>query len=265
MNGLTLELWLDRTTINVGDRVTALARISNRGTSTVMWESNVCTNGPAHVVVYAEWATSPFPVDDGVANEFRRQILDSRPNLVGGFRDAKTIDVENVGCFAYAAPRRFKPGDSAEMVVAWDANGRPGYPVTPGPATIRSTFRFWEVGTPWPPPEKAVEEFSLSQQVEIKGAASGEHSVAEYVDAALADPQFKDWLNRHPIDQWINPSVAFWPNAVGAYPSDPIYANAKTGAVDISLFASGSGGGHSTGRVTLDATTLAVLGRHLDK
>jgi hypothetical protein len=262
LNGLTVELWLDRTQLNIGDRLTALARASNRGSGTVTWESNICGYGPAPVLVEREREKSPYPPDDGVANEFRRQALDLQPYL-GQLLDVTMIDAGNAACPAYSAPRPFKPGDSAEMRVAWDAKGTPGFPVNPGPATVRATFTYWEQGAPGPP-EGPTEQISASIGIQIAGMASGGHSVSEYVDAALLDPAFKDWLNRQPIDKWINTGVAFWPNSDGQYPADPIYAKATTGAVDVYLFVSGRDGGTRKGDITFDASTFAVLGRHLE-
>ena len=158
---------------------------------------------------------------------------------------------------------RFKPGDSAEMRVAWDARATPGFPVTPGPATVRATFTFWRPALP-NFPDGPGRSFSASTGIEITGTMSGGHSIAEFVDAALADGQFRDWLSRQPIDRWINPGVTFWPNNAGQYPRDPIYANASNGAVDVFLFVSGRDGRTTRGDITLDAATFAVLGRHLE-
>ena len=257
--GLTVELWLDHDQVHIGDRVTALARISNRGDGTVTWETNVCGYGPAPVVVDRERASSPYPADDGVANEFRRQVLDLRPYF-GRFLDVSTIDVGNFACPAFSAPRPFKPGDSAEMRVAWDARDTPGIPVSPGPATARATFssgRWVRQGRR----KDRSRSFPRPRPSRSTARRSGAHPLSDYVDAALGNAQFRDWLNRQPIDQWINPSVEFWPGSNGQYPADPIYAGLTNGAVDIALYVAAA----RTGAITFDASTLHVLGIRLDE
>jgi hypothetical protein len=90
-----------------------------------------------------------------------------------------------------------------------------------------------------------------------------ERTVAEYVDAALADVAFATWLEEQPVERWINPSVTFWTTDDGRQlPPGPGYARATDGAVDVGLFVLGNGA-EAYGMVTLDAATLEVLGRRL--
>lgn len=262
-NGLTVELWLASPTAAIGQRLFALARVSNMGDPMVTFETNTCGTGPARVAIDRSGAADGGVAWTGNAAAFKRQLLKAEGEGWGGFTDAARMD-EGVSCPAFSRPGQFVPGQVEELVVAWDALGGRGQHITPGPATVRATFTSWRTGTDGPP-EGPTQALTAQASIELTGQAGAERALAPYIDAALDDPGFADWLAAQPIDTWINPSFTFWPNSEGQFPAQPRYANAPHGAVDISLFVIGRPEAPDEGRgmVTLDADSLRVMGVEL--
>lgn len=126
--GVVVELWLDRTTIAIGDRVTVLARVSNTGTTPVMWEAATCGTGPAPVDIDRLDAIAQQDGQSWTGNAalLKRRLLEYELAHLP-FIDVDTIDVEDTGCAGMSHQEPFEPGRVVEMVVAWDAIDRPGF------------------------------------------------------------------------------------------------------------------------------------------
>jgi hypothetical protein len=259
-DGVLLEVWLDHTSLPVGERLHALVRVSNTGTSNVLWQTNICGTGPAETTI-----TPARPLDTGVewpgpAATFKRLLLDEElaPRVLW---DATTIDLENVGCTAYGAIEPFEPGSSAEMTVAWDAVDRPGRPIVPGPATVTSTFETWTPRQRPAEPGDPDQELVASTTIEIVGEMGDAVPIGRYADIALADDTFRTWVEtRSARPRSWDPYASYWPNDEGVSPDDPRYERATEGTVDIGMFL----GNGPHGEVTVDLATLQVLGSKLD-
>ena len=259
-DGVLLEVWLDHTSLPVGARLQALVRVSNKGSSNILWQTNICGTGPALTTI-----APSRPPDTGVewtgeAATFKRLLLENvlAPAVLW---DAATIDLENVGCDTYSAIKPFKPGSVAEMTVAWDAVDRPGRPIVPGPATVTSTFETWKPRKQPAEPGNPDQELVASTSIEIVGEMGAAVPVARYADIALTSGSFRTWVeSRKARPRSWDPYAIYWPNDDGQYPDDPRYERATEGAVDIGMFI----GNGPHGEVTIDTTTLEVLGRKLN-
>lgn len=259
-DGVLLEVWLDRTSLPVGERLHALVRVSNTGTTTVLWQTNICGTGPAETTIAPSRPPDTGAEWTGRAATFKRLLLDGElaPRVLW---DAATIDIENVGCDAYSAIEPFEPGSAAEMTVAWDAVDRPGRPIVPGPATLTSTFRTWTPRERPAEPGDADHALVSSTSIEIVGETGTAVPVARYADIALSDDTFRTWVEtRTARPRSWDPYASYWPNDDGVYPDDPRYEGATEGTVDIGMFL----GNGPHGEVTIDLATLEVLGSKLD-
>jgi hypothetical protein len=255
--GILLEVWLDRTTVAIGERLTAHVRVSNVGTAQPRWETNTCGTGPAPTAISLE-----RPEDMGVdwtgnAAIFKDKLItyEWRPEQLV---DIEVVDIDEVGCRAWSRIEPFEPGTVAEMVVAWDAVDRPGRPITPGPATLTSTFEV--IGADRRGPARPRPAVVASTTVEIIGEVGATTPVTRYVDAALGDDRFRAWVDRQRRPRHWDTFASYWPNGSGDYPPDRRYERATEGAVDIGMFA----GDGRRRLVTIDTTTLDVLGGHVE-
>ncbi len=192
-DGVRLEVWLDDTSLPVGERLHALVRVSNTGTTEVLWQTNICGTGPAETTI-----APSRPPDTGVewtgrAATFKRLLLDDElaPRVLW---DATTIDLENVGCDLWSAIEPFEPGSIAEMTVAWDAVDQPGRPIVPGPATVTSTFETWTPRERPAQPGDPDQELVASTTIEIVGETGTAVPIGRYADIALSDDTFRTWV-----------------------------------------------------------------------
>jgi hypothetical protein len=259
-DGLDVEFWLDRNTVGIGERVRALARVTNHGPTTVQWETNTCVSGPAPMVVRRPGSgVTDRPLGEQRA-EFRRQIL-SGQDVVGGFIDARYAGRDRVACTLPSIVAQFGPGDSHEQLLAWDARESRDHRLAAGTLAVTATFTYWGLGEDGPPGRS--DELMASAVLHLTGEGTTGLGLPDYADAALADPEFTAWLMEHPIPTWINTVYNFWPNSEGEYPRMPAYARASAGAVDIGL-AVFVGGREGFGMVILDPSTLEVLGHRFE-
>lgn len=257
-DGIVVELWLDARDVALGDRLLALVRVTNRGNTSPTWESNICGFGPAHITVEGPAGLPEGRSWDGLAAEFKREVLaefgavrDGHADL-GSFWDAEMIDVDNMACPAYSQVRPFVPGQSVQKLLAWDARAKPGLNVTAGQATVTARF------------ESSAGSVTAETVVEIKDSSPRTLTVVDYVDTALAQPDYAAWLEELPRSSWINTSVTFWPNEEGRYPPRAEYDDATTGAVDVGLIRNGANL-EEGGAVIIDTGTGEVLGTRFDE
>jgi hypothetical protein len=259
-DGLLLEVWLDQTSLPVGARLDALVRVSNKGTSNVLWQTNICGTGPAATTIAPSRPPDTGMAWTGKAATFERKLLDNvlAPEVLW---DATTIGTAHMACDLWSAIEPFKPGNVAEMTVAWDAVDQPGRPIVPGPATVTSTFETWKPRHRPAEPGRPDQALVASTTIEITGEMGDTVPIARYADAALSSGWFRHWIEtrKAPPLSW-HPYAFHWPNDEGVYPDDPRYAGVTDGAVDIGMFV----GNGPHGEVTVDAATLEVLGREVN-
>lgn len=252
-DGIAVELWLSAREAHVGDRLLALVRVSNRGTSSPTWETNTCGTGPAPIRVEAPAGLPAGRAWTGLAAEFKGQLLrefgavGNGRAVIGTFWDAETIDLPNVACPAFSAMAPLLPGQGVEKMIAWDVGTKSGLTIEAGTAALVAQF------------SSSAGEVEAVTSVDISGDSAAGRTIVEYVDTALANEAFHDWLNEADSSSWINTSVTFWPNEEGEYPARPEYEKATTGAVDVGLFRDGPEF-ETYGGVIIDTGTGEILG-----
>jgi hypothetical protein len=257
-DGILLQLWLDRQQVRVGDRLFALTRVTNNGTTSPTWEKNICGSGPAPISVTR---VSELPVGQswtGLAADFKQTVLSEGGFVSGGraslgkFWDAGMFDtVIPMGCPGYSQQGPFMPGEVSEMVLAWNVAAPQGQVMSTGTASVTATFA------------SSAPDISAQTLIEIEAVEPTEPlTIVHYVDIALSQSEFNDWLNERPRSSWINTSVTFWPNDQGEYPPQPEYEGVTNGAVDVGLFRSPAG--EQYGSVIIEVGTGRVLGTRFE-
>jgi hypothetical protein len=243
--GIAVEIWLDRTKVLVGDTAMALVRVSNIGTHIVQRETNTCGTGPARTRVVQRDAEGQAAVPVGetwprLAGEFKRQVLADaglgEERDLGVFWDAKLLGT-NILCTLASRIGPFNPGDSEFLVLAWRAVAPEGSVIVPGPAIVRATFGTAGFGQPGAAPTVTV---TAEAPIEIVTPDSSDQpaglTLVDYVDAALSDASFMEWLESAPQDTWSNTLVSYWPTEEGSYPEMPPFnALGRRPVVEIGL------------------------------
>lgn len=258
-DGIVVQLWLDRQQVRVGERLFALTRVTNNGTTSPTWEKNICGSGPAPISVTR---VSELPVGQswtGLAADFKQKVLSeggfvSRGRaILGKFWDASMFDtLIPLACAAYSQQGPFAPGEVSEMRLAWDVAAEEGQVLSTGTASVTATFASSA-------PAISAETLIEIQAIEPNGALT----IVHYIDIALSQSEFHDWLNERPRSSWINTHVGFWPNDEGQYPPQPEYEGVTNGAVDVGLFRS-LPQGEEVGSVIIEVGTGRVLGIRLE-
>jgi hypothetical protein len=139
--------------------------------------------------------------------------------VVGGMADVTMLG-KQYGCADFSAVKPFKPGNTEELAVGWAATPSLLTPLAAGPATVRATFRSAvdERGQEPAVTVTAEAEFDIvGQQAPTPGLTLG-----NYVDAALGDERFYDWVTAGTVEGWINPNWVFW-SPETSYPHIPPY------------------------------------------
>ncbi len=256
-DGFVVELWLDRGGVRLGDRLHALVRVTNAGDAAPMWETNTCFRGPAALKAVVAGGLPAGQDWDGLAGEFKELALleagveSTGQAAVGEFVIAQFVDRDAVPCDAMSIMRRFVPGQVEQEWLAWDVVPKVGLTIPSGELTLAATFAS-DLG-----------EVTAEATVRVEADDVPILTLVDYIDAALSEPSFRQWVEAHPRDGWLNTTITFWPNTEGQMPQFPPYTRARAGAVDVGLFADATGQGFA-GMVVLERSTAEVLGTRFE-
>jgi hypothetical protein len=258
-HGFVLELNVDRTEATIGDRVFATVNITNQGTESPLWETNTCGTGPAPIdVTTSATVFGQGQTWDGNAALFKVQTLssvginDDEPSRIGRFVETPFLDAHNLACTADSRQRPFVPGQVVEDQLGWNVAAGKGLVIPTGLATLTATFTS-EAGS-----------VSASAPLTISGAAGSDLTLVDYIDAALAEPTFKAWLERHDPSDRMDPSVIYWPNEKGKFPRFEPYTHIDRPVVEVGSFYPEDFAEGSFGAVVLDLKTAEVLGTRFE-
>jgi hypothetical protein len=265
--GVVVELWLDRTQVAIDDVVLAMVRVSNQGTQALGREGNTCGTGPARTTVEQRDNAGALEFGErwpGRADVFKRSLLNDAG--LGAQRDLGTfIDTtmfeRNVLCTLESRMAPFAPGATAQAALAWRASARDGSIVVPGATVIKSTFQTEE----WMANPAPVIRVTAEAEIEIIGADPSAEFVGptlvDYVDAALAVDDFREWINGMPAGTRLDPNYIFWPTAEGNWPGVAPYTSmVPRPVVEIGAFRLNDGGdGEEFRAVVIDRATGQVL------
>lgn len=252
-DGIIVELWLPEDVATIGERAFAYVRVTNRGALPVEYEGNPCSDSIGAFLDHSASAPAgrSWP---GIAGVFKARLLEEGRYGISLFMDVERIDREQHGCADIGMSVFLEPGDMHERSMALDLQGYPGNPIFPGLATALGRFAYG----PGDPSERE-EALVAEAPIRIEGERTPEYWIVDFVDRALSEPRFAEWLEEQPVESWINTHSTAWPNEEGRYPRDPCYQRATDGALDIGLFRDVDLT-VEYGAVTLDLPSGEVLG-----
>jgi hypothetical protein len=234
----------------------ARVRVTNGSNRTVYRQIGNC--GDVSSITADQRALMPKArVWSGIAATFKQHVLDERGFGLWGFQNVTRIDLPPRGCGDIFGLDPVKPGAVLNETRAWDALGAFGRPVVPGPTKLTATFAWYRDRSHAEPSDEG--KLSIVTEIRVEGKPTGQTWIGEYIDRALAQPRFIDWLDDRPVSSWINTHVMDWPNERGEYPARPPYERATQGAVDIGLFRHDEEYGEFGG-VILDLPSGELLG-----
>lgn len=243
-----VEVWLDRSSVEIGDAVSALVRLSNRGGNVVQRETNTCGVGPASMEVIQGGLGGapivPFGREwPGRAGEFKRLVVQQAgfgpERELGMFYEQRMLG-GNFACDDMSQIKPFEPGDSVFMELVWPAVAREGSVLVPGPAVARATFSSVSNAQPGAAPPLTV---AAEAPLEIVGPQpSLGLTMVDFVDAALAEQEFLDWLQAAPPNAQLDPNVTYWPTEDGTFPRIPPFDQIEPRpVVEVGVFLMGAG------------------------
>jgi hypothetical protein len=251
-DGILVELWLPEEVGRIGERTFAHLRVTNRRKRSIQYEG-ACGGSLGARLDYSASAPAGRSYS-GIAGAFKARLLEEGSYGVRSFVNLEQIDDEHQGCDTVSMPTSLDPDAALERTVALDLVGDAGRPLFPGPATVLGRFAYWPGET-----HQGEEVVEAEAPLRIEGERTPEYWIVDFVDRALAEPRFAEWLEQQPVETWINTHAAAWPNEDGEYPPDPCYERATDGALGIGLFRDVE---QTTqfGEVTLDIPSGELLG-----
>jgi hypothetical protein len=232
---------VDRVPLVAGTTTDVSLRIENRGTRTVHWLSDACEiPGLAYVQLTGD-AWLGGAAHSGIAAEFKAFALEpfghagSTPLAIDLPGDWPP---EGAGCADLGIGHELKPGGKLEQVGHWTGVAKTAIPR--GPADIVGAFSFNE-------DEDFDRETRMVLEARLPSWIESDQVVdfippGPAIDIALADEQFRTWLEAADSTGWINATRTL---------------DLEAGTWEIGLFRDGGPGFFAT--VTFDARTGVVL------
>jgi hypothetical protein len=254
-DGLALELWLPDRVVQTGGRIFAHVRVTNGSNRTVYRQVGGNCGDVSRIIVDQRALMPEGRTWSGIAATFKQRVLEERGYGLSGFQNVTRIG--HPGCPDFSLLHPVNPGAVLDETRAWDIVGAVGRPVVPGSTKLTATFTYYRDRNHAEPSDER--KLNIVTEIRVDGEPTGETWITEYVDRALAQPRFADWLDNRPVTSWINTDVVDWPNDDGEYPARPPYDRATQGAIDIGLFRWDEELGEFGG-VTLDLPSGELLG-----
>jgi hypothetical protein len=212
-HGVRVELWLSSASVAPGEWVQALVRTTNLRDTPVWSWSGVCGDSATRLDVDLGDIIPPGEAQDGNAAVFKEQAL--RWQDVDAFTPWRYLDdLASTGsgwmlveCMPMSGPLKLNAGASKDERFAW----YPAHsfddevwfqPLYPGPVEVTVSWPYLSRGER---PElsvrkaqRAVKPIKVTAQLEIAGDGPGTPSLPELIDIALAEPEFRDWVDKKP-------------------------------------------------------------------
>ncbi|MFO7533532.1 MAG: hypothetical protein R6W93_13815 [Candidatus Limnocylindrales bacterium] len=228
--GIRVDLWLSSPTAAPGEWIQAVVRTTNlRDTTAWSWSGECLTSGTRVAVDLAE-IIPPGETQTGNAAAFKRQAL--RWTTTTGFAPRRSIDdwyasadsgYAFVECMVQPGPLKLKAGATRTERFAWypyDSFDGDFWlqPLPPGPVTVTASWPYLSHGErPSMSSRRAyrtMKPVKATTELEVTGDGPGTPSLPELIDIALADPEFRAWVDLEPgRDRWCDwcVSVTGWP------------------------------------------------------
>ena len=245
-HGVRVELWLSSPIAEPGEWMQAVVRTTNLRRTPAWSTPGECGGSTTGVGIDARLDIPTGVEQEGNAAEFKRRAVRKGQVRGAGFDERKDVlrwvtgSVSNGGiwgfveCLGPLEPRRLGPRASVTERFAWypassfdEDDGVWYQPLWPGTATVTASWRFLGRGAKpraavWSELWRNTRRIQATMDIEIAGDGPGTPSIAELVDAALAEPRFGAWVDGDPSrESWTGVS---WGSASGpTYPHN-LYA-----------------------------------------
>jgi hypothetical protein len=248
-DGIRVDLWLSSPTVAPGEWVQAVARTTNlRDDPAWAWSGECRTSGTtvtvdlAPVISFGDEQTGNAAAFKAAAiragyitgQHFMARRYLPRPTAGASMPLADRAFVE---CPIAPGPRGLKSGASATESFAWYAassyDGEVWFqPLPPGQVAVTVSWPFLSRGTP---PKvsprrgaRMVEPITATTSLELTGDGPGTPSLPELIDIALAEPEFRAWVDDDPSrESWCSYCVS-----VHLSPGPTYERNMVLGALD---------------------------------
>jgi hypothetical protein len=229
-HGIRVDLWLSSPTAAPGEWVQAVVRTTNLHDTTAWSWSGECRTSGTRVAVDLGAIIPPGEPQTGNAAAFKRQAL--RWTTETGFAPRRSIDdwyastdsgYAFVECPIMPGPLELKAGASLTERFAWypydSFDGEVWLqPLPPGPVTVTASWPYLSRGErPSMSSRRAyrtMKPVKATTELEVTGDGPGTPSLPELIDIALADPEFRAWVELEPgRERWCDwcVSATGWP------------------------------------------------------
>jgi hypothetical protein len=228
--GIRVDLWLSSPTAAPGEWVQAVVRTTNLRDTTAWSWSGECRSSGTRVTVDLGAIIAPGEPQTGNAAAFKRQAL--RWTTETSFAPRRSVDdwyastdsgYAYVECLTPPGPLRLKAGATRTERFAWypyySFDGEDWLqPLPPGTVTVTASWPYLGRGErPSMSARRAyrtVKPVTATTQLEVTGEGPGTPSLPELIDIALAEPEFRAWVELKPgRERWCRwcVSVTGWP------------------------------------------------------
>ena len=229
-HGIRVDLWLSSPTAAPGEWVQAVVRTTNLRDTTAWSWSGECLSSGTRVRVDLSAIIPPGETTTGNAAAFKKQAL--RWTTETGFAPRRSVSDwyastdsghAFVECMVAPGPLRLKGGASRTERFAWypydSFDGEVWLqPLPPGPVTVTASWPYLSRGQrPSMSSRRAyrtMKPVKATTELEVTGDGPGTPSLPELIDLALADPEFRAWVELEPgRERWCDwcVSVTGWP------------------------------------------------------
>jgi hypothetical protein len=228
--GVVVRLWLERPSVGQGEWVQAIVETTNTRSDPVwMWPAE-CGTSSTRIAVDLRPVVDPGEVQMGKAAAYKRRAVNRSGALDAGFwpyapPSQGTVEWSFVECMPIVPTPwiRLPPGATMTERFAWyparimGQDGSRTQPLPPGSVTVTAMWHYAGHGRR---PQGPADDFArrsprppirAAASLELTGVDPGTPSVPELVDRALADPEFRAWVEAHPDgEHWNMTDVDGW-------------------------------------------------------
>lgn len=210
-DGVRLEIVVDDAVLVGGRASWVTTRLANTGTEVLHWITDGCAiNVGVTGVMGVRWAPGFEQV--GPPGTFKKWLVTTgdipAPDDTVGLRfvPKRFVAVGNFGCADLGMGHELAPGDHIVDRHRWDGTGGRFGAIPAGPAVLAATFANW-----WRPAHAGEWQPSVVVQLPVDVRSDRDPralSPGQAVDAALAEPGFRAFLEANPrVAQWNRTEV----------------------------------------------------------
>lgn len=271
-HGVVVRMWLSASSVGQGEWIQALVRTTNTRADPVWVWPGECLTSSTSIDVDLSSIIRPGLPQEGKAAAYKQRAIRASGVLRSGFQRWHPRPSESgvqvsawAECGGYTFPPgwlKLRPGATTEERFVWypaHLMGVRWQPLPPGTVTVQAAWRYVGHGPRSRPgrDDRPVHPIVARAPVQLTGVDPGTPSVPELIDRALADPEFRAWVEAHPDDQrgWSADVVG----RPGPNYGSGLAGKAPNGVVEVSLQQKVPGVDHLMGVALVDPWTGEVV------